>query len=246
MGGKEITVRFSTSNAKLEGQGYAAFNLPAGYSCPCARDCKTFANPKTGKITDRPQQKFRCLAASLEWFPGIRNNIWHNFNTLKAARTAAQMYEILARSLPYGWRGFRWHAGGDFFSYAYFRAFLKLAEANNDKLFYAYTKSLGFWVRADHHGLIPENVVLTASRGGEEDHLIDKYSLREAIVVNHPEEAKALGLELDHDDSLARDPSVKVFALLIHGTQVSGSTASDALKRLRKEGIKFSYTRKKK
>ena len=88
-------------------------------------------------------------------------------------------------------------------------------------------------------------MVLTASRGGEEDHLIDKHNLREAIVVMHPDEAKALGLELDHDDSLARDPSVTKFALLIHGTQPTGSDASDALKRMRKEGIKFSYSSKK-
>lgn len=246
MGLSEVTVKFSTSNAKLEGQGYAAFNLPAGYSCPCARDCKAFANPKTGKIIDGPHQKYRCFAASLEWFPGVRNNLWHNFNTLKAARTATQMYDILSRSLPYGWRGFRWHAGGDFFSYAYFRSFLMLATAHPDKLFYAYTKSLSFWVRANQHGLIPVNVVLTASRGGAEDHLIDKHNLREAVIVMHPDEAKALGLSIDHNDSLARDPGVMKFALVLHGTQPKESDASEALKRMRKEGIKFSYSRKNK
>ena len=62
---------------------------------------------------------------------------------------------------------------------------------------------------------------MTASYGGTRDELIGEYNLRSAIVVENEEEANKLGLEIDHDDSIAisNGPS---FALLIHGPQPKG------------------------
>lgn len=37
------------------------WNLPAGYTCPGARDCISTVDPKTG--TFDPKSKFRCYAA---------------------------------------------------------------------------------------------------------------------------------------------------------------------------------------
>ena len=45
------------------------------------------------------------------------------------------------------------------------------------------------------------------------------------------EEAAALGLELDHDDSHAYDGTTS-FALLVHGTQAAGSSAGAAVRAL--------------
>lgn len=238
-------LRFSTENAKLQGQGYAEFKLPAGYTCPGARECQTFSCRDTGKIKDGKHQKIRCYAATLEaGRPLTRNLVWHNLELLQAAGDETGMLELLERSLPWGWRGFRWHGDGDFFSLDYFRAWLKLASLHETQLFYAYTKSLPYWVGELNSGLIPGNVVLTASRGGKFDHLINKHGLREAVVVNHPVEASALGLKLDKDDSLARDPEVRKFAILLHGVQPAGSDAAASISRMRREGIKFSYSRK--
>jgi hypothetical protein len=62
------------------------------------------------------------------------------------------------------------------------------------------------------------------------------------------QEASDLGLEIDHDDSHAADPSKvnKDFALLIHGIQPKGSDASEAIKTLKKDGVKFAYSKQKK
>jgi len=85
--------------------------------------------------------------------------------------------------------------------------------------------------------------VMTASRGGRLDHLIDQYNLREAKVVFSEAEAEALGYDIDHDDSHAARPSLadQSFALLIHGQQPAGSDASAAIKELKKNNVKFSY-----
>ena len=81
-------------------------------------------------------------------------------------------------------------------------------------------------------------MVLTASRGGRLDNLIDKHSLREAVVVFNEQQAKEKGLEIDHDDSHAADPSKanQSFALLIHGVQPKDSEASKAVRQLKGKG----------
>lgn len=236
-------VKFSKENAKLQGQGILTFKLPAGHSCPGAKDCRTFADPDTGTITDGPHQKFRCYAASLEAvYTSVRELSWHNFDTLSAAGTTERMVEELVTSMPKGWRGVRIHDAGDFFNIHYFRAWMAVAQVNPHMFFYAYTKSLPFWVAEMQKGNIPRNMVLTASRGGRHDRLIDLHALREAVVVYHPDEAKCLGLEIDHTDALARDPKVLKFALLIHGTGPKGSEHAAALKVLRKDKIGYSYS----
>ena len=64
------SLKFSTGNAKLGKR--LIFSLPAGYSCPSAGHCKTFADRDTGKITDLPQEgqaiglEYRCFAAMSE------------------------------------------------------------------------------------------------------------------------------------------------------------------------------------
>ena len=76
--------------------------------------------------------------------------------------------------------------------------------------------------------------MLTASRGGKYDDLIDLHAWKEAIVVFSEEEAEELDLEIDHDDSHAAF-GAEDFALLIHGTQPAGSAASEALKVIKKK-----------
>jgi hypothetical protein len=89
-------------------------------------------------------------------------------------------------------------------------------------------------------------MVLTASRGGRLDHLIDEHNLRESVVVYSEQEADDLGLVIDHDDSHAAIPCNRYnsFALLIHGQQPKGSKASEAIKELKKNKVKFSYSKK--
>ena len=235
-----VTRKSDGSVAKRKRKVYS-FDLASGYSCPYAREClsKVKVNDKgKRKIFDGPDTKYRCFSASQEaLFSGVYNKRFRNFQTVRSMNTD-QLVLLISEAMPDNLGVCRIHVAGDFYSQAYFDAWLEIAKLNPSRLFYAYTKSLPFWVRriAD----IPDNFRLTASYGGRRDDLIDANNLRKSVVVYHPENAEALGLEIDHDDSHAAKHGGD-FALLIHGTQPKGSEASDAIRKLKKEGVKYSY-----
>jgi hypothetical protein len=236
-------LKFSQANAKLQYQSVVIFNIPAGHTCPGAKECLARYDRRTHKIVDGPEQRYRCYAASTEWRPTVRNLVDHNFELLKKAGTREAMGDLITLSMPGpSVEKIRIHSHGDFFSEAYFLAWMDVARNDPNRRFYAYTKSLVYWVR--NKEAIPPNMVLTASRGGKFDFLIDAHKLREAVVVYHPEDAEKLGLEIDDDDSHAQRDDGKNFALLIHGGQPKDTPQGEALKRLKREEIDFSYSRK--
>ena len=234
---------FGRGNSKLP-PDVATFSIPAGFTCPGANECLSKFDRNKRKLVDGPNQQHRCFAASTEAIrPSVRKSLDRNWALLKRARTTENMVALIMRSmLPAYWSKIRVHVHGDYYNMAYFLAWMEVARQHPERLFYSYTKSLEYWVAA--MSLVPKNYVLTASRGGKFDHLIEKHNLREAVVVYHPEEAEALGLEIDHDDSHAMLDDGKNFALLIHGQGAKGSRHSAARKRLIKENISFSYGRK--
>ena len=214
------------------------FTLPAGWSCPAAQDCLSKADRETGKIQDGPDTEFRCFAASAEaTYPSLRNMVWHNFELLKEAlkldaqagfENMPHTSDLIHKSLPKKFDIMRVHVGGDYFSKKYLQAWIEVAKKNPDKIFYSYSKSLHFFKQF----ALPENLVLTASRGGKYDDLIDLHGWKEALVVYSEQEAEEKGLEIDHDATHAAFGE-KNFALLIHGTQPAGSAASIALQKLK-------------
>lgn len=252
-------MKFSPANAKLSALYYVpelsrytsdnrkvySFDLLSGHACPFADKCLSKAVVVDGKrkIQDGPNTEFRCFSASQEVvFTGVYNSRKANFEALKG-RSYGEMVSLIAGSLPSNAGIVRIHVAGDFFNKAYFRAWLNVAHFNPNILFYAYTKSLPYWV--DAMSIIPENFILTASRGGRADYMIDEYNLREAVVVYSEQEAAELGYEIDHTDEHACRPSIakQSFALLIHGTGPKGSKHADAIKQLKKDKVKFSYSK---
>ena len=240
-------LKFGEPNAKLKALAkklklkLKTFSLPSGWTCPGAKDCLSKANRATGKIQDGPETEFRCFQASAEAvYPSLRKMVWHNFDLIKNAMTNAWRYkndkieavaDLICESLPDKFDILRVHVGGDYFSKEYLQAWIEVAKRNPDKIFYSYSKSLHFFKQF----ALPENLILTASRGGKFDDLIDEHAFKEAVVVFSEQEAKDKGLEIDHDDSHAAF-GAKSFALLLHGTQPKGSAASAALSLLRKAG----------
>jgi len=231
------TLKFGTPNAKLKkmtkrlGVRLATFTLPAGYTCPGAKDCLAFADRETGKVKDGADTDFRCFMASAEArSPSLRKAVWHNLELLKGAlkNGVKACADLICDSLPDA-DVYRVHVGGDYFSKKYLQAWVEVATRNPDKIFYSYSKSLRFLSDV----MRPKNLVLTASRGGKYDELIDQHGWKEALVVYSEKEAEEKGLEIDHDDSHAAFGSEN-FALLIHGTQPKGSMASQALQAIKK------------
>lgn len=231
-------LRFTLGNAKISGV-VAIFDLPAGHTCPFAKLCKASANRNTGRITDGPDMQFRCYAASNEIWSPTRAIRWGNFDLLKG-KSASDMASLIANCLPECMR-VRIHSSGDFFSQAYFDAWLTVARQFPDRIFYAYTKALPFWIKRIDS--IPTNFKLVASEGGTHDALIAKYGLKHCRVVTSEAQAKELGLEIDHDDSHAWKGDAN-FALLIHGTQPAGTPMALAWAKVK--ATRGGYSRKRK
>ena len=242
----ETLLKFGDPNAKLKkmlkvkGIQLKTFTLPAGHSCPAAKDCLSRADRHTGKVKDGDETIFRCFMASAEArSPSLRKLVWHNFDLLKEAlkldaqagfENMPHTVQLINKSLPEKFDVMRVHVGGDYFSKKYLQAWIEVAKMNPTKIFYSYSKSLHFM----REFALPENLVLTASRGGKHDDLIDLHGWKEALVVYSEEEAAEKGLEIDHDDTHAAFGKEN-FALLIHGTQPKGSAASQALQVLKRK-----------
>ena len=239
-------LKFGDPNAKLKkmikkvGLVLKTFTLPAGPTCPAAKDCFSRADRETGKVTDGPDTVFRCFMASAEArSPSLRKLVWHNLELIKEAlkRDAQAGFEnmphtsqLINKSLPKKFDIMRVHVGGDYFNKEYLQAWIEVAKLNPDMVFYSYSKSLHLFKQF----ALPENLVLTASRGGKHDDLIDLHGWKEALVVYSEEEAAERGLEIDHDDTHAAFGEDN-FALLIHGTQPAGSMASQALQAIKRK-----------
>ena len=224
-----------------------SLDLLSGYSCPHAKQCLSKAVVKDNgkrKIRDGKHTQFRCFSASQEvQYTNVYNSRKHNFDLLRNLHHD-DMFYMIDDSLPKDAGIVRIHVAGDFFNQEYMHAWYAVALNNPRTLFYAYTKSLRYWLSVRE---FPElwNFVLTASYGGTHDHLIDEFNLRSAKVVFSEAEAAELGLAIDHDDTHAAKPTLRddSFALLLHGTQPKDSEASKALKALKGKG---SYSRNKK
>jgi hypothetical protein len=258
-------LKFSAANAKIESLSKVpslarylegkkkvySFDLLSGWSCPYAKDCLSKVYNLDGKrsLKDGPYTEFRCFSASQEVvYTNVYNLRKSNYDTLRAMDDSVEMCYAIHDVLPKNAGIVRIHVGGDFFNQNYMMAWLRLAWKKPNILFYAYTKSLKFWANLREFIDTTPNFILTASRGGRLDHMIESEGFRSVKVVYSEQEAYNLNLEIDHDDSHAADPSKqdKDFALLIHGVQPAGSMASQAIKVLKKEGVKFAYNRKEK
>ena len=231
-----------------------SFDLLSGYSCPFAEKClskatfDSFANKR--KIKDGPKTEFRCFSASQEaTYTNVYKLRKSNYEYLKMLNIGENAVERMAEAIDYALPAdagvVRIHVAGDFFNENYFKAWMRVARLNPTVLFYAYTKSLKYWI--DNQDLIPDNLILTASRGGRLDHLIDEHNLREAVVVYSEFSAAIKKLDIDTDDSHAACPSLKdnSFALLIHGIQPKGTEAANAIQNLKRQKVKYTYSRKK-
>lgn len=233
-----MKLKFQSGNAKLSNM--VMFSLPAGHSCPFAKECMSRANKLTGKIIDGQHCRYRCFAAMEERYPAVRKMRWTNFNILRELKTVEKITAAIVQSLPMS-PLVRIHPSGDFFNERYFLAWMNVAYNHPLVTFYAYTKAIPTWLK--YRKWIPKNFRLVASYGGTHDILIKKHNLRYTKVVFTESEAQDLGLELDHNDSLAYMGN-KPFALLLHGSQPAGTPASSAWYKILKTGGGYSSKKK--
>ena len=109
--------------------------------------------------------------------------------------------------LPKNCKSVRIHSSGDFYSQKYFDKWIDYCSENKDVEFWAYTKSLNYWVeRIDE---IPSNLILTASYGGKFDNLISEYNLKNVIDIKEIKNDKPI----DCNDDIARTKDVSFYLL---------------------------------
>jgi hypothetical protein len=175
------------------------WNIPTGSTCPFALECKVTVDRVTGKF-DVKKGAYRCYAASAERFPAVRKLRWDNYE---------YTFNGNIPILPKDCKAVRIHMSGDFYNQAYFDMWLKVAADNPSVEFWAYTKSVKYWInRID---VIPNNLTLTASYGGRNDNLISDHNLKNVKVYKNIDEVE--GRPIDTNDNWARIKNVN-FALI--------------------------------
>lgn len=242
-------LKFGEGNAKLD-KKISTFALPAGRTCPFAKDCLAYVQTSIDddgnlvrKLVDGPYTKFRCYAASLEVArPNVYRANKHNFDLLKKCESIKEIEELIDLSLPKKNNYIRIHTSGDFYSEDYFKAWLNIAKKYKDYTFYTYTKCIQYVL--NNLNKISKNFIITCSHGGKQEDLLTKNldKLKSVKIYFSPEASKKEGVKIDHDDSLALDPNVKLFGLLLHGVQPKNTKASAAIKDMKNRNIKFSYS----
>ena len=191
-------------------------DIPAGYTCRMAKDCKSYAIKETGKIHDAPSCKFRCYAASCESrFPRTRFFHWENFDALRIAKTAGKITDIISSTIPEKLSVMRIHSFGDFFSDAYFQAWLNVAEKWNGVKFFAYSKMLDY-IRIDR----PDNFLMVYSFGGILDNMVKDEQY--CKVVSKPSGSLPVACQNHPADDYNFFLSGRSFEIVIHGTQPRG------------------------
>jgi len=191
-------MKFLRKNKYYDGVVYE-WNLPSGFTCPFALECLVKVDRETGKF-DNKSNSYRCYSAMQERFPNVREQRWKNFDFLRKGGIP---------EIPKKAKHIRIHMSGDFYSQSYFDMWVDLCKKNSDVEFWAYTKSLKYWVNRINE--IPTNLILTASRGGKFDNLIEEYNLKNVEVIKKIEDAN--GRPIDEKDREARKPFVN-FCLL--------------------------------
>jgi hypothetical protein len=186
------------------------WNLPTGSSCPFALECKVTVDRETGKF-DIYRGQYKCYAAGPERFPGVREHRWKNFEYVKKGGIP---------EIPSKCNAIRIHASGDFFNQSYFDMWVELASQNPSVEIWAYTKSLNYWVKRIND--IPNNLILTASKGGRLDYLIDEYNLKNVTIFANKFDVPD-SLPIDTNDDYARTPNIN-FALIDNYAKPSKQT----------------------
>ena len=195
-----------------------SFDLPAGYTCPAAYICKTYANRLTGHVIDNKYSIVRCYASSQEvQYSKLRVLRWNNYDTLRELKDSQSIADNLLKSLPKNVKIVRIHTSGDFFNYDYFKAWCKVAESKPKIIFYGYTKML-YTILADK----PDNLHLIYSHGSIYDAIADRKNIPQVYIVRSLENppAPVICNKLNNDfldfEYILNQQS---FSILIHGTQ---------------------------
>jgi hypothetical protein len=194
IGARGAGALLSNSNTKLKKDGIYSFGIPAGFTCPYAGSCKAICYAQKGMFRFRSVQ-----AAQARRFEATRREDF----------VAVMTAEITRRKV----KRLRIHDSGDFYSAAYRDKWIAIAKACPEVHFYAYTKSVKFFLGV----ALPENLRIIFSLGGKLDHLVDPQKHRHARIFDSESELRKSGYVASHKRDLpaAVSPSLQI-GLVLH------------------------------
>jgi hypothetical protein len=161
-----------TQNKKLKKTSIANnkrvlnFSLPAYKTesgktvCPFAKDCIKYCYAQKGNYR----------------YPSVKKGLNKRYELSKTKNFVPMMNATITLERP---THVRIHDSGDFYSVEYLNKWLEIAKQNKDVIFYAYTKSIKFFI----NGLkLPKNLKIIFSEGSKLDNLIDTNKHRHAKI----------------------------------------------------------------
>lgn len=184
------------NNTKIFNFSIPAYKTKSGkVTCPFAAACVKYCYAKKGNYT-----RFPIVQQLMEQKYEISKQT--NFNSLMNE-------EIRKKKAKY----IRIHDSGDFYSIKYLQKWVQIAEYNKEVIFYAYTKSIKFFVDGL---LLPDNMKIIFSEGSKHDQLINVREHRHARIFKDLDTLNASGyIDASENDLKAITENKKV-GLIFH------------------------------
>ena len=149
------------NNARVLNFSLPAYKTITGKTvCPFAKDCIKYCYAQKGNYR----------------YPSVVKGLNNRYNLSQTEEFIPQMNATIILERP---THVRIHDSGDFYSPEYLNKWVTIAKQNKDVIFYAYTKSIKFFVDGL---LLPDNMKIIFSEGSKIDSLIDVKKHRHARI----------------------------------------------------------------
>lgn len=150
------------NNTKIFNFSIPAYKTKGGkITCPFAKECVKYCYAQKGNYTR---------------FPIIQELMEKKYELSKTENFINLMNEEIQKKKA---KYIRIHDSGDFYSIKYLNKWIQIAKDNKEVIFYAYTKSIKFFI----NGLqLPKNLKIIFSEGSKTDNLINVNKHRHARI----------------------------------------------------------------
>lgn len=161
------------NNTKIFNFSIPAYKTRSGkITCPFADSCVKYCYAQKGNYTR---------------FPVVQELMEQKYKISKTAEFIPLMNEEIRKKKA---THIRIHDSGDFYSPTYLQKWVDIATQNTDVIFYAYTKSIKFFVNGL---LLPKNLKIIFSEGSKTDNLINVNKHRHARIFKTVKDLNASG-----------------------------------------------------
>tara|TARA_R110000824_G_scaffold398548_1_gene602700 strand:- start:458 stop:1057 length:600 start_codon:yes stop_codon:yes gene_type:complete len=183
------------NNARVLNFSLPAYKTITGKTvCPFAKDCIKYCYAQKGNYK----------------YPSVVKGLNNRYELSQTDEFVPKMNATIILERP---THVRIHDSGDFYSIKYLQKWVQIAEHNKEVIFYAYTKSIKFFVDGL---LLPDNMKIIFSEGSKTDNLINAREHRHARIFKTSEELNAAGyIDASSNDLQAITENKKV-GLIFH------------------------------